>query len=388
MEYRTVQEMAARWQVSARWVQRLCRDGRVRGAQRFGRNWMIPEDTPKPQSFCCNVPEALGARPMVMPLLSTGFLPGSAWETAQAFTDEAERMVALAEWYYFRGQAVEALALTEPLMAHSEPEIRLSAALISGFASLSTGQVAQARAALATIRHMDTGGEAQLAALQNLIDTAAAVLLHLAAPQTLPQDTQAFALLPEGLRGFALYVRAHALYLAGDYGRSLGVAETALAYYEKRQPIAAVYLHLVCVMALVNRREVAAAETHLRAAWTIAQPDDLLEPFGEHHGLLGGMLEAVFKPEEPQTFHRIIDITYRFSWGWRRIHNPATGNNVADNLTTTEFSICMLAARGWSNKEIAEHLNISIYTVKEHLAAARKKLGLDRRQDLVQFMLQ
>lgn len=141
-------------------------------------------------------------------------------------------------------------------------------------------------------------------------------------------------------------------------------------------------------MALVNRREVAAAETHLRAAWAIAQPDDLLEPFGEHHGLLGGMLEAVFKPEVPQTFRRIIDITYRFSWGWRRIHNPVTGNNVADNLTTTEFSICMLAARGWSNKDIAEHLNISIYTVKEHLAAARKKLGLERRQDLAQFMLQ
>jgi len=36
---------------------------------------------------------------------------------------------------------------------------------------------------------------------------------------------------------------------------------------------------------------------------------------GEHHGLLGGMLEAVIKPKWPEDFKRIIDITYRFSSG-------------------------------------------------------------------------
>ena len=388
MNYRSVQEMAELWQLSERQVQRLCSDGRVSGARRFGNNWMIPENAQKPDDLRYRWARATVASHTVMPLLSADFLPGRAWETAQSFADEAEQLVALAEWHYFRGQAVKALALTEQLAAYPEPEIRLSAALIAGFASLSTGQVPQARAALAAIRQLDTGGDPQLAALQALVDSAAAVLLHLSPPQTLPQGAQIFALLPEGLRGFALYVRAHAFYLAGDYGRALGVAETALVYCGQRQPIVSVYLHLACVMALMSRRDVKGAEAHLRAAWAIAQPDDLLEPFGEHHGLLGGMLEAVIKPEAPQTFRRIIDITYRFSWGWRRIHNPATGDNVADNLTTTQFSICMLAARGWSNKEIADHLGISLYTVKEHIADARKKIGFHNRQDLAQYMLQ
>ena len=97
-------------------------------------------------------------------------------------------------------------------------------------------------------------------------------------------------------------------------------------------------------------------EAHLLAAWEIARPDDLIEGFGEHHGLLGAMLEAVIKPKWPEDFKRIIDITYRFSSGWRRVHNPITGHDVADDLTTTEFSIAMLAARGWTNQEIAEHL--------------------------------
>ena len=91
----------------------------------------------------------------------------------------------------------------------------------------------------------------------------------------------------------------------------------------------------------------------------LAQPDDLIEGFGEHHGLLGGMLEAEIKPAWPEDFKRVIAITYRFSAGWRRVHNPQTGEEVADNLTTTEFAAAMLAARGWTNQEIAAHLRIS-----------------------------
>ena len=108
-------------------------------------------------------------------------------------------------------------------------------------------------------------------------------------------------------------------------------------------------------------------------AWRIARPDDLLEGFGEHHGLLGGMLESVIKPRWPEDFKRIIDITYEFSWGWRRIHNPDTGHQVADNLTTTEFAVAMLSARNWTNEEIAAHMGVSVSTVKRHLARVKEK---------------
>ena len=140
-------------------------------------------------------------------------------------------------------------------------------------------------------------------------------------------------------------------------------------------------------MNAVSLKDTALAEEHLLAAWRLAQPDDLIEPFGEHHGLLGGTLEAVIKPQWPDDFKRIIDITYRFSAGWRRVHNPETGHDVADNLSTTEFAICMLAARDWSTNEIANHLGISVHTVKHHLNNAYEKLGIKSRKDLKQYML-
>ena len=150
-----------------------------------------------------------------------------------------------------------------------------------------------------------------------------------------------------------------------------GIASEETAAY----PIPAIYLHLVAVMNYMSLKSVEKARDHLLAAWELARPDDLIEAFGEHHGLLGGMLESVVKPEWPEDFKRIIDITYRFSAGWRRVHNSTTGDEVADDLTTTEFATAMLAARGWTNQEIADHLGVSINTVKRHLAHAMEKLA-------------
>ena len=93
------------------------------------------------------------------------------------------------------------------------------------------------------------------------------------------------------------------------------------------------------------------AQEHLLAAWKIARQDDLVEGFGEHHGLMGAMLEAVIKPRWPDDFKRIIDITNHFSKGWRDIHNPDTGQQVADNLTTTEFAVAMLVAQDWTAED-------------------------------------
>ena len=129
------------------------------------------------------------------------------------------------------------------------------------------------------------------------------------------------------------------------------------------------------------------AQEHLLAAWKIARQDDLVEGFGEHHGLLGAMLEAVIKPRWPEDFKRIIDITNHFSKGWRDIHNPDTGQQVADNLTTTEFAVAMLMVQDWTCEEIASHMGVSASTVRRHQAQIKKKLQVKNRRELVEYML-
>ena len=43
-----VNEIAERWNISARQVQWMCQEGLIEGAVKFGNTWAIPEDAKKP----------------------------------------------------------------------------------------------------------------------------------------------------------------------------------------------------------------------------------------------------------------------------------------------------------------------------------------------------
>ncbi len=325
-----------------------------------------------------------------MPLMNTPFLPGTAKETALSVEDPDLRAIALAEYAYFSGNPEDAVRYAEPYLLSSDKKVQVSACLICAYANLAMGNIGQSRSVLELIQksalsRADMSPETRATAV--FTGHAASILLHLPAPSGVPPLETVLRLLPPGVQSFALYLQAHHAYLQEDYGKCVGIVETTLSLQSQCYPIPNIYLHLVAAMAYMSMKQVDSAKAHLSAAYQIAQPDDLIEAFGEHHGLLGGLLEAVIKKESPDDFRRIISITYRFSAGWRKIHNPDTGHDVADNLTTTEFAACMLAARGWTNQEIGDHMGISTNTVKQHISVALNKLHIRQRKDLKQFML-
>ena len=334
--------------------------------------------------------QAEQAFPNLMPLMNTAFVPGKCLEYIRGMKKGPKKDIAFAEYHYFSGHPREAAQETEMYLTCGDPELRLSACLIYAYSNLSVGQIQRARYGLEEIKDTlkaDTERTPHARSIEGFISAAAAVLLHLPLPEELPDTREFMPLLPAGLRAFALYVQAHYLYLQKKYEHSIGIIEAALTMGGEQYPIPAIYLHLAAVMDHMSLKQPDKAEEHLLAAWELARPDDLIEGFGEHHGLLGGMLEAVVKQRWPEDFKRIIAITYGFSSGWRKIHNPETGHDVADNLTTTEFATAMLAARNWTNPEIAEHMNISVNTVKHHISQAMKKLHIESRKDLKKYML-
>lgn len=47
--YMTAQQAAEKWGISDRRVRILCSEGKISGAVREGRGWMIPADAKKPE---------------------------------------------------------------------------------------------------------------------------------------------------------------------------------------------------------------------------------------------------------------------------------------------------------------------------------------------------
>ena len=61
--------------------------------------------------------------------------------------------------------------------------------------------------------------------------------------------------------------------------------------------------------------------------------------------------------------------------------------NLSDavRMTKREREIVVLIAEGMSNKEIAEHINLSIYTVKSHIHNILEKLALHSRLEIATY---
>jgi len=65
---------------------------------------------------------------------------------------------------------------------------------------------------------------------------------------------------------------------------------------------------------------------------------------------------------------------------------PSTGGAVgAEPLSPREIEVLRLVARGFTNRQVAEALNLSVRTVESHRANLMDKLGLHSRVELVRY---
>lgn len=326
-----------------------------------------------------------------MLLMSSAFPLGKCIEFIESIEGIPQKEMAYAEYYYFSGRHEKAVEYAEMYLNCEDIMLKLSASLIYTFANLSLDRIHSARFGLERLKEylkeaMLEETDKKTRACCVFVATAAHTLLHIPVGD-LPPLAEYLSEFTKGMQLWGAYVLAHKAYLVKDYQRSLGIVQTCLMTCSKTYPIAMIYLNLVAAMDLINMKETEKAKIYFMKAWEISKPDDLIEGIGEHHGLLQGLIEACMKKDYPEDYARIIDITYKFSAGWRRIHNPDTNEDVADNLTTTEFAIAMLANKGWTNKEIAEYLGITQRTVKQHLTCVFNKLNIENRKQLKNFML-
>lgn len=326
-----------------------------------------------------------------MLLMSTAFQPGQCLATIEQIQNADVKKMAYCEYYYFTGQHDKAVNLTELYLNHSDPMLRLSACLIHIFANLSLNHINAAKGGLESLKVnlrqvLSVETDRKTMAMGIFVAVAASTLLHLPMDE-IPSPSEYLKELPKGMRLWGCYVLAHKAYLEQEYEKSLGIVETCKMLSTEIYPIALIYQNLMGAMACMNLRRSEAAKAYFMEAWRIAKPDGLIEGIGEHHGLLQGLIETCLKTDDPEGYKKVIQITYQFSYGWRRIHNPETKEDIADNLTTTEFTIAMLANRGWTNAEIAEHMNMTLRTVKQHLSSVFHKLNIDNRGQLKAYML-
>ena len=303
-----------------------------------------------------------------------------------ALSDEEERTVALAAHHYFQAKYESAAQESRRFLNSPCPEIRATALLLHSMANVGLGNPELVRADFAALTQAaQQPQDIQMAAIFDTLRYLLNVFFHTDG-DIKPVSEEHTALLPEGTRLYLLYAAAHALYLQKRYQEALGVTKSALMMAAGRFPSVCVYLNLVGSMVATNLRDEGLAARFFHRALQLAKPEDYIQPFVEHHGMLQGQIENYLRDTDPEEYSRISEKVIAFSRGWMKIHNPDSVNKVTDRLSPYEFSLAMMAARGKSNQEIADYLHISVNTVKAHLSVIYQKVEVSNRRDLGRFL--
>ncbi len=400
MDYITAKEAAEKWNISMRSVQQYCVDGKLNGAAKLGTQWIIPRNAEKPgrakavKNEPSAVPVLTGSeevfRKIPMPLMNSAFSSGCVLNEIENIEDEDTKSIALAEYYYFIGREKNAIHIAEKYIGSDDFILKVSALWIYFYGSLSVNKAVNARKALEEVCRMygelkestPKAHRAITVCLYNVVLTE----LHLLKPDDLPQVQHFVHMMPPGMRLFILYIQARYAYSCGQYGVAIGIAETGLVLEDTMYPVPTIYLHLACAMCYIHLKHPQLSKEHLLAAWDIARQDDFLEPFGQLHSALFGLLEVVIKNKDAASYRKIVSIRNKFSAGWCELHNSITGDSIPSILTPTEFSIAMMVSHEWTNKEIAAYLGIKENTVKNHVSDIMSKLCISRRNKLKELM--
>lgn len=383
----TCRETAQRWGVKVRAVQAQCSAGRVPGAARFQRAWMVPATAERPADRREREAQSVAAQASVTAppfnglfllesiRLGTGTPPGA------SLTGPARKVLA-AELALNRNETDRAARLAAPFVG--DPQFALSACIVSCVAAIRQGDQTGFRQTMgAFARYRDgTHGEQQTALGELAVAT---IMMSLYASNECPawlRDCNLKAL-PRSSRAFALYLHCKYLHATGRRERMLGVASAAQeSCVGDGFTIPWLYLGILRAVALIESGDSAPAQTILRGLIRSALPYGIVTPFAEHLQSLRGELEPLIAREFPGQLRTVRAAWTKTAAGWTAFHNHVARDKVTDQLTLRQSQTILYAADGLSYKEIAARMGISAASVKSLLRSARDKLGLTRSKDL------
>lgn len=392
MEYISAKEAAERWGIQVRGVQELCKAGRIQGAFKFERSWMIPASAKKPEDPRRTARKdsrtvSYGDYPSLI-AYCTRMSPGSLSGIPIGITSPAAIRQFNAEQLYYTG---ELDACREMLRSGgADPETLLSRLSLMLPLSICLGETQTFNDTLAALRGLidqDSGSVCSRAA--RLLHSCTALGLYM--PHFVPEwirDGQ-FAGLPAELIPFAIYTRSKYLLTAKREAEAKAAAETALSFLpvESGFSLIHLYLRLICSAALCAAGDMHASEAHLRETMSLAMPYDYVIPFTEFLTLHSGLIESVSQQEYPEQYRRVIQLWTRCWKNWMAVRGRLTMSSATAILSNREYHLAHLLADDLTYAEAAERLGMSVGSVKNMASVIYAKLHVGGKTELKNYVL-
>ena len=406
MHFLKIEEVAARWQISPRAVQILCKEGKIDGAQRFGRAWMIPENAARPIDRRTREGRVINTDRQPLPR-QTPFLmmsdlysvPGDADKVALQLLDNYEAKVLFeAEIACARGEIDKVHAIASYLLGrHSGFYAVLCAGLLLAQCGIWRGDLELWRAAKMHISQAPAETDADRDIMLLAICVADIMLYNVT---DFPEwfRVGSFEPLPKDSYPAARVYYAKYLYTIG-YGVATGefllegidglslmrllpctIEPMISQAMIERSLICEICLRMSCAAAYHNSGDNAQAIRHIDRAISLALPDKLYGLLAEYCRVMDSLLEQRLGAISPEAWSEVKALSRVYNEGWSRLSGTERGKHLATTLSTKEREVAKLAAFGMSNAQIAEKLHMSVSVVKQSIRVVSEKTGMSRRE--------
>lgn len=410
MQYITAAQAADRWELTVRRVQDLCRNHKIHGAVRWGRDWMIPADADRPADRRRKAVTQQAYELIQLPrknpaiILSNIYhIPGTADAVAESLAARPEAAKLFrAQLAYCRGDIARCRQLIEELLSgYCSHDLQIGCGLFLANCAVNLGDMALWNKAKKAVAGATCHGSQDRYAVDFWV---AAVESEIRETSTFPLWFKGgvFDVLPGDSFPSARLYYLRLMYLLG-HEYALGhhgepdeqsrmalfscVAEPLIAQNRKEGAIVSeLYTRLICASSYHDLGNDTMAVHHLDLAIKLALPDKLYMPLAEYRRQMDFLMDTRLAQFDTEAVAEVKRLNKRFLEGWTVLHNSERGRTVTNELTTREREVAKHAAFGLSNKEIADRLNISVNTVKQSLRTAMDKTGVLRRSELSYYI--
>ena len=408
MEYQPIARVAENWGISPRRLQVLCAQGKVEGAVRFGRAWMIPENAQKPadgrsrQSKQADIPAQDQPLPRNTPFLHMTDLyrrPGSAQASVEALEGHPEAQTLLAAEVAFSRGEIDTVYNSAHYLLYRRSGFYavIAAGMLLARCAIWRGDLHLWRQAKIHIAE----APAKCAADRDIM------AFSLTAIDSILYDVSSFPewfkigrfepLHPDSLSAvkvfYAKYLYAVGYEVAtretsiqGIQGTGfLGVIPNILEPMISQAAadgalIAEIYLRLTCAAVYHSVQNDSQALFHIDRAIALALPDRLYGILAEYGRVLGFLLELQLSQADPVAWAEVSRLSNLYNTGWTKLSGSVRGKALTTTLTRKEREVAKLAAFGMKNAEIAQTLHMSVSAVKQAITNVSNKTGMSREE--------
>lgn len=402
--YIKIDETAKSWGVTPRRIQAMCAAGKIEGAIRIGREWLIPKNASKPVDGRTKVGKMKADLDMPLPR-NTPFLymsdlyhtPGTADEAGEALAYNREAQVLFeAEVAYSRGDINKVYESANYLLnKRSGFYAMIGAGMLLAMCAIWRGDIDLWRRAKIHIAEAPAKNDNDRDTMQLAISAVDIMLYNV---QSFPKWFQigCFEPLHKDAYPAAKVYYAKFLY-AVAYSVATGVLKlpgaeglyvmTSVPYTiepmicwsnEENTVMSEIYLRMTCAAVYHNYGNDKEAIRHIDRALDLALPDKLYGTLAEYSRALYTLIEKRLSAIDPKAWAEVKRLHKIYNEGWSKLTGAIRGKNIITTLSQREREIAKLAAFGMSNQEIADNLHLSLSVVKQAIRIVSEKSGMPR----------